>query len=299
MTLVVKGVFALEKKQRVKIVDEIGKHLYEIIMTRDYARGGYLLECAAVPGSGKTSLLLSLYEDTIERYPDELVFFRDSYNSQCQFNRVEKWHIMAEKGVDLRFLQTPTMNEHTLPVTVFEALETKDPMYYYKPLNEFGFDYSELINKAKKGFLNVVYLKNQNNWRWVIRFLRLYPYFQTILFDEYEDLVPQRSKGEQWRVNEHYAYELKHSRRGCLNEGFDTQHPGDADWRVRSKFMLHAYLRGSKVSESSPVDQGPINSLPVGKMFIEYGNALYGKGSFDPYPPKEPVLIATDMNSIL
>ena len=295
----VREVFVLAKKERVKIIDEIGKQIYELLMTRDYARGGYLLECAAVPGSGKTSLLLSIFEDTIDRYPDELIFFRDSYNSQCQFNRVEKWHIMAENGVNLRFLELPSMKEISLPVTNFDAKKTEDPMYYYKDLKQFGYDYYDLIEKAKPGYLNVVYLKDNTNWRWVIRFLRLYPFFQTLLFDEYEDLVPQRSSGNQWRYNEHYAYELKHSRRGCLNEAFDTQHPGDADWRVRSKFMLHAYLRGSKVGESSPVDQGPVNSLPVGKMIIDYGNALFGKGSFDPYPPKNPVMIATDMNSIL
>jgi len=261
-----------------KLTDKIGKQIYERVMARNSALGGIVLETLGVQGSGKTSLLFSIADEIMERYPNELVFLRDSYYSQCQFNRIQNWQIYAEKGVDLRFRDIDRDKFVKLPITVFK-------------------DFKDLVEKAKPQQLNVVYLTE--NYRYIdfIRYLRLHKNWQSLLIDEYEDIAPLRCKGKQWQKNEELSNEIKHVRRGLVNLFCDTQHPSDIDWRVRTKIMCHVYLYGSKVDGISPVDQGPVNALPIGRLFIDFGHALYGKGSFKAYPPVDPVLEAFDLSS--
>ena len=77
----------LVRERRINLTVKIGKELEQRIMLRDSSIGGMVLECLGVQGSGKTSFMLSIAEDIINDYPDELIFWRDSYYSQCQFNR--------------------------------------------------------------------------------------------------------------------------------------------------------------------------------------------------------------------
>lgn len=268
----------MEEKKRVRLTDKIGKDIYTRVMQREVSEGGVILEVLGVQGSGKTSLLFSIAEEIMERYPKELVFFRDSYLSQCQFNRFEKWQIFSDNGVGLRFRDIAHDTFVDLPITRFDSFKT-------------------LLSKAQPQQLNVIFFKN--NYRYIdfIQFLRLYKGWQTLIIDEYEDIAPLRCKGKQWKKNEELSNEFKQIRKGLVNLFCDTQRSSDIDWRVRSKIMCHVYLYGSRVDRMSPINQGAVNSLPVGKLFIDYGHALYGKGSFNPFPPVDPVLEAYDDTS--
>ena len=268
------------RERRTNLTIKIGKELEGRIMQRDSAIGGMVLECLGVQGSGKTSFMLSIAEDVTHTYPKELVFWRDSYYSQCQFNRFKKWQIHAEEEVELQFKDIDKGIVVDIPVTKFSG-------------------FKELIRNAKPQQINVVYLKNNYEYLTMIRFLRLYKGFQTFFIDEYEDIAPLRCSGMQWKKNEELSNEFKHIRRGLVNLICNTQNPSDVDWRVRSKIMCHAYLYGSKVDGQSPIDQGAVNHLKMGQWYMDYGYALFGKGTFDSFPPIKPVLIATDLNNIV
>lgn len=268
----------MARKRRTNLTIKIGQDLERRIMLRDSAIGGIVLECLGVQGSGKTSFMLSIVQDIISTYPDELVFWRDSYFSQCQFNRFKKWKIHVAEGVNLQFKDID-----------------KDKLVNVSKVVFNGFN--ELLEHAEPGLINVVYLQNNHEYIDLIRYLRLYKGFQSLFIDEYEDIAPLRCAGEQWRKNEMLSNEFKHIRRGLVNLFCNTQNPSDVDWRVRSKIMCHAYLYGSKVDGQSPIKQGAVNNLKVGQWYMDYGFALFGKGKFGSYPPKSPVLIASDLNN--
>ncbi len=271
-------VLLLVKRKQISLTDKIGKQIYERVMARDSALGGIVLETLGVQGSGKTSLLLSIAEQIMSTYPKELIFWRDSFYTQCQFNRVEKWQIYIEKGVEIEFRDIDLGKTVSLPVTFFD-------------------DFDELISLAKPQQLNVIYFENNIKYVDFIKYLRLHPGFQSLFIDEYEDIAPLRCRGEQWKKNEEFSQEMKHIRRGLVNLFCDTQNSSDVDWRVRSKIMCHVYLYGSKVDHLSPVDQAGVNALDVGEILIDYGHALFGKGSFNAYPPRKPILECYNINN--
>jgi hypothetical protein len=226
--------------------------------------------------------MLSIASD-IMKHSDELVFWRESTSSQCQFNRFKNYQIYVEEGLNIEFRDITTNQPQNLPVTCFQG-------------------FNELMGLAKPKQLNVVYLapyvdknnKKIQNAKYIefIKFLRLYPGWQSFFIDEYEDLAPLRCKGEQWHMNETLSNEYKNIRKGLVSIFGNTQHPADIDWRVRLKIMCHIYLNGAKVDFISPIDQGAVNALPMGTMFCDYGHALYGKGSFKPFPPKKPIMVS-------
>lgn len=268
----------MARRRKTSLTIKMGQDIKRRIMLRDSAIGGIVLECLGVQGSGKTSLMLSIAQDIVQTYPNELVFWRDSYFSQCQFNRFKKWMIHVADGVNLQFKNIDQDRVVNVPTTMFN-----------------GFD--ELLANARPRQLNVVYLQNNHEYIDLIRYLRLHKGFQSLFIDEYEDIAPLRCSGEQWKKNELLSNEFKHIRRGLVNLFCDTQNPSDVDWRVRSKIMCHAYLYGSKVDGQSPINQGAVNNLKIGQWYMDYGFALFGKGNFNSFPPKDPVLIATDLNN--
>lgn len=262
----------LLKERRKNPAIVVGQKIKDRILSRDESLGGIIVEILGIQGSGKTSLLLSIASE-ITKNKNEIVFWRESTMSQCQFNRVKNWQIFIEEGLTIEFRDILSNQHQNVPITIFK-------------------DFNELMNFAKPGKLNVLYLKENKRYVDLIKFLRLYPGWQSLFIDEYEDLVPLRCKGEQWHINGEMATEFKNIRRGLLGVFCDTQNPGDIDWRVRSKIMCHIYLNGSKVDLLSPINQGAINALPIGQMFCDYGHALYGKGSFRAFPPRKPILVA-------
>lgn len=260
-----------EKRKNPSIV--MGQKIKDRILSRDEALGGIVLEILGVQGSGKTSLMLSLAEEIIKDNKDELVFWRESTQSQCQFNRFKNWAIYVKEGLKIEFRDITTNQIQNLPIAYFH-------------------DFTELLSIAKPKQLNVLYLNEEYEYINFIKFLRLSPGWQTLFIDEYEDLAPLRSRGKQWHRNAELAIEFKNIRKGLVSIFCDTQNPYDTDWRVRSKIMCHIYLNGAKVDIASPIKQEAVNALPLGQLFADYGRAIYGKGAFKSFPPKKPILIS-------
>lgn len=250
-----------------------GKKILERIFKRDKAEGGVSVETVGPQGSGKTSFDLHIATKIMEKYPEELIFYRDSVESPVQFNRVDNWRIYAEEGVSLKFRDYSTNRYFDLPVYVFK-------------------DFDELYEKAKPGLLNVVYFKKEYTWIDFLNYLRRHMHrgsgWKSVFLEEYEDISPQYAAGKGWQKNLIYSKNAKNIRKGLVSTFANTQSKGDVSHLVRSKLMMHSYLRGSKVDDISPIDQRAVDKLRVGEALIDFGSN-FGKITFKAFPPKLPI----------
>ena len=148
------------------------------------------------------------------------------------------------------------------------------------------------MNVSREGRLSAVFLPSDDNWIDLIKYIRQTPKWQTVFLDEYEDVCPQRCSGERWHKNEWMASNIKQVRKGLVNVIADTQSIMDVDFRVRSKIMIYGYLYGARVDRLSPVMQHAVNSMEIGKCWLDWGHSIYGQIKFPPYTPKQPIIVA-------
>jgi len=270
------------RRRRVNPSIQVGHEIKERILRRNSDDGGVLVEILGIQGSGKTSLMHSLADEIMSNCPDEIVIWKDSPRSQCQFTRFNKWHIYVEQGMNMKFRDVDTNQFVDVPITMFSTFD-------------------EFMSLARPGQLNVIYLKDNPRYVEFIGFLRLYRGWQTFFIDEYEDLAPQDARKKEWEMVQKLAFEFKHIRKGLLSVFCNTQKNTDVYWKVRNKIMARIYLHGSKVDSDSPIQQYAVNKryedMPNKRwMWMDFGQALYGKGWFRGYPPKKPTINAVDLD---
>jgi len=250
-----------------------GEKILKRIFKRDKAEGGVSVETVGPQGSGKTSFDLHIAMKIMKKYPDELIFYRDSIESPVQFNRIDNWRIYAEEGVTLKFRDYSTNRYFDLPVYTFK-------------------NFDELYDIAKPGLLNVVYFKKEYTWIDFLNYLRRHMHrgsgWKSVFLEEYEDISPQYAAGTGWTKNLIYSKNAKNIRKGLVSTFANTQSKGDVSHMVRSKLMIHSYLRGSTVDDNSPIDQRAIDKLDIGEAMIDYGSN-FGKITFRAFPPRLPI----------
>jgi len=251
----------------------------EIIMSRRIADGGSTIEVLGPQGTGKTSLMLSYACRIMEEHPDEIIIWRDSYKSQCQFNRLKNYEIFAESGVDLEFRDLYKDELLDFPVTMFD-------------------DYPSLLKKMSPQQLNVVYVKDPIvGYIRLLSFLRRYKEWQSVFIDEYEDIAPLNQEGDKYKLIGLLGNNLKNIRKGLVSLFCNTQSKSQIDWRVRDTFMVTSYLSGAKVDGISPVYQDAVNSLDRGESWLSwYGK--FGRINFPPVIPRFPVFETVDRNAV-
>lgn len=251
-----------------------GQILLDNIFSRDADRGATFTECSGLQGSGKTSLALGFADKIMSINPSEIIYWRESVGTPCQFTKIGtgKYQILIEKDYPLEILE---ITNNLLPVEDVKII-------YFTGLND-------LYQKSKPKMLNVVYFKKPISWIDLILFLGNKPEWQSLFWDEYEDIVPQRcsnaGEDKQWSRNEQFAQSLKQLRKSRVSLFANTQSSMDVDVRVRSKIMYWVYLYGSRRDKISPVSKGAIQSLSVGSGWIDHGHSLYGQFTFPPYLP--------------
>ena len=268
----------IEKVSIEDMTDQMGTFIHEyVIMQRNLGRGGCADEILGPQGTGKTSLMLSYALEIMEQHPEEIIIWRDSYQSPCMFNRVNNWQIFAEKGVNLEFRDIYRDETIELPITVFE-------------------NYNELAKKMQPEQLNVVYVNDEViGYIKLINFFRRHAGWQSIFIDEYEDIAPINESGIQYKLIAALGKNIKNIRKGLVSLFCNTQDKTGIDWRVRPKFMCYTYLSGALVDNTSEIYQQAVNSLPIGKGYISwYGK--FGRINFDAYEPKNLVFEAVDLN---
>ena len=236
------------------------------------------------PGSGKTSHILYEASNIIEWYPKETLFWRESYKSASQFNRInKKWQIFTEEGTELRFRNLITGEKLDIEYSYFS-------------------DFNDLINKntgvglAKPHQLNVIFFQDDYKWIDLMDHLRSTVGWQSVFIDEIEDIIPLnpgKQDGEERNIrnekNIQFSNKAKSMRKGLVHIFCDTQNISDLDWRFIGKMNFICYLRGARAFSNSRIKQVALDSLNTGDIWIEWENRIYGKSKFPAFPPKEQV----------
>jgi len=250
-----------------------------LIMSRQLSTGGCATEILGPQGTGKTSLMLSYATRIMQEYPDEIIIWKDSYQAQCQFNRLENWAIFVQDGVSLVFRDIHKDEIYDVPMTVFK-------------------DFKHLSNLVSPQQLNVVYVNDD-----IIDFIKLINFFrrhrgwQSIFIDEYRDIAPLNAPGIQNQLIGALGSEISAIRKGLVSLFVNTQSKSQIDWRVRDAWMVNTYLAGAKRDKYSSVYQQAINSLEKGVAWVSW-EGKFGRISFPPFEPIDPVLDVDNVNKI-
>jgi len=257
--------------------ERLGKFIHdEIIMSRNTATGGCTNEILGPQGTGKTSLMLNYACKIMETNPEEIIIWRDSYQSPCQFNRLNKWEIFAEKGTNIQFKDIEKNKIADIPVTVFN-------------------DFEDLNSMLKPQQLNVVYVKNQ-----VIGYISLINFFkgikgwQSIFIDEYEDIAPVNCSGDDYHFIGELGSEMKNIRKGLISLFCNTQSKVQIDWRIRVTFMVKTYLSGARKDRGSSIYQEAINKLEKGTAWVGW-EGKFGRITYPGFKPDKTIYIADDL----
>lgn len=254
----------------------IGTKIYNEIFERNNDVGAKVVELSSGQGGAKTSACLDMAEKTMSWYPSEKVFWRESIKSPVQFTKVigYPYKIFVEEGYELIFKNVTKHIKINPEITVFS-----------------GFD--ELNRLAKGQTLNVVFFKSLFTWIDFIAFLIsdeiATTEWQTIVMDEYEDIFPSGTSGEEWRKMQKGGDVIKHCRKGYVTL-IGNCHKGRAiDWRIRDKVMIYMYGFGSRVDFSSRINQYCVDSTVTGDFWIDKEHSRFGYIHVDKIhkPPKE------------
>ena len=249
---------------------QMAKLILDRIHNRDPDIGAVYTEATGMPGSAKSSINLSFVEDTCINYPNEKVFWRSIYNSPLQFLKLPKnrWHIMRQEESKVDFYDLNTGQKLDFRYTSFT-------------------DFEDLYQKAKPGKVNAVFFQQTGFWRdfihWQLDGTGIE--WTTNVLDDYGDLVPAFSRGEEWQEVENFAQTLKDIRKCRVNVHTNTQSVTDIYYKARTKIIIAIYMFGAKASKKGRVKQSAIDRLkldPVrgNEAWIEYGGSIFGKTRF-------------------
>lgn len=268
-----------DKAERIPDMTEaMGKFIdNDIIMSRNSAVGGCLNEILGPQGTGKTSLMLNYACRIMDENPEEIIIWRDSYDSPCQFNRLKNWEIFAQQGTKLEIKDVNNNIIVDLPVTIFK-------------------DFNDLNNMLRPQQLNVVYVCDQ-----VVGFISLINFFknikgwQSIFIDEYEDIAPINASGIDYRFVGALGREMKNIRKGLVSLFCNTQSKSQIDWRVRDTFMVETYLSGARKNKGISIYQEAINKLEKGTAWVSW-EGKFGRITYPGFEPKYPIYVINDLN---
>ena len=240
------------------------------IHNRDIDIGAVFTEATGMPGSAKSAVDLSFAEDTCLNHPDEKVFWRSIYNAPLQFLKLprSRWNIMRQEESKVSFFDLNIGEELDAGYTSFTNFE-------------------ELYEKAKPGKVNAVFFKRTGDWRNFIHWQLDGPGMDwtTNVLDDYGDLAPAFSSGEEWKEVERFTQTMKDVRKCRVNVHANTQSVTDIYYKVRTKIIIEIFMFGSKASRKGRVTQKAIDNLKMDNIngnesWICYGGSIFGKTKF-------------------
>jgi len=227
-------------------LEKEGQGILRRIHEHDENAGGNFVEITGMPGSGKTSVMLSFINYTLKYHPNEKVYWSNSYGTPLQFVKLGegKWTLLVESGSGIKFYNRMTGKEVTnLDVTYFDSFE-------------------DLYLKAVPGKCNAVFFKDRHVWMEFVKFLRSKYGWHHIYIDEFGEVCPSDSDGDLWkRIGEFAIRTVGEVRKCCINVVYNTQSVADIDYRPRRKLMIKIYLPGAKRDGMSRVTQKAIDRL--------------------------------------
>jgi len=268
-----------QKKSRLKATA-----ILERRMLRDAEKGGINSLTVGPPGAGKTNQLIHDCKNIFEYHPKELVFWWDNTESSAQYARKGvKYEIFVEEGCNIAFRDLTHGGGLNKEYTVFSC-------------------FNDLVNMdtgtglAKPQQINAIYFKDKYSLIDFISHLRQTIGFQSIFIDELECIIPlnppklpHEERNVRYQKNIEFGETAKEARKDLVNIFADTQDVADIDHRFKRKLNMIVYLSGSKVDKRSRVRESAVNGLPIGKGFVCYERASFGKIRFDYYPALTPI----------
>lgn len=234
----------------------LGEQILKKILTHDYSSGGKYLEISGSPGSGKTSVMLTLLQYNLMHYPTEKCFFSSVYNVPLQFLRLPKkyWNFMVQKDSNVIFQDRAQKLKQVYPdVTYFD-------------------DFEDLYEKAIPGKCNAVFFGDRMKWMDYIKWLLNVGEWNSVYMDEFSEICPSNVGGERYKKHQDFAFTMKEIRKCQLTVATNSQSSADIDWRVRSKLQYLVYLTGARPANNSLVKKEAIARLEVSK---KNGNQSY------------------------
>jgi len=240
----------------------------------DFDSGGLLSLITGGMGSAKTSVMLSFVDYTIKKYPNEKIFWSNTYYAPIQSLRigVDKHHIMVQQYSNVTFHDRKQRLKQIYPkLTYFNSFE-----YLY--------------DKAIPGKLNCVFFGKRNIWMDFIHFLRSIGEWVHVFIDELSEISPAFTSGALFKQIGRFSIDLKEVRKCMLNIHTNTQALPDVDHRIRTKIMIRVFLPGAKTGKESRLDQGALDNLIENSKYGNEGyieaSGRFGKTQFcDIYPP--------------
>ena len=236
--------------------------------------GGVLSEITGSQGAGKTSVMISFMDYTINHYPDEKIYWSNCYNSPLQFVKIgrDRFNIMVMEGSNVTFHDRSNKLKQIHPkVTYFT-------------------DFDDLCEKSLSGACNAIFFGDRTIWMDFIHHLRSIGEWSHIYIDELSEIAPAFSSGKIWHNISKFGVDLKEVRKCMLNVHTNSQSVSDIDHRVRSKIMIKIYLPGAKSDGNSRITQRAIDNLnedPINgnDAYLEF-SGKFGRTRFrDIYKP--------------
>lgn len=264
-------------------VQKHGIYLWKKIFERNRDYGGYMAYLQGSMGTGKTSLCLCVADQILEKFPQEIVYWREPPLVNCQFVKLhakEKARILCDREYPLQLCEVQPDG--------------------YVPVNDgykivYFSGVKQALSLSKPNRLNVIYFHPDRLYNWVeiINHHKLDGRWETIIIDEAEDIFPNRCSDKQWHHNERLAMTAKEVRKAHINLFFNSQSKADCDWRVVNKRNLTFMCRGTPHDTESPVTKKALSKLKVGQCYIDLNHAEFGRINFKPYLPctKEYVMV--------
>jgi len=247
----------------------IGQKLMNRVLSRNKDYGGILGEITGAQGTGKTSVLLSLTHRTIERNPDEKIFWREQTNAPIQIFKLglDKINFMVpeDESVVFRDRDAKLAEVEVDPVTKFKLKEIT-----YKIKNEDGKtkeatrivpDYRDVYKKGQRGKANLVFFKSTYDWMEFLTSLREAGEWSNVFIDEMADICPSVNSGNLFKRIIKFSGTMGAVRRCMMNVFYNTQTAQDVDWKIRKKVMLMIFLPGAIKDKKSRVSQKAIDNL--------------------------------------
>lgn len=232
------------------------KRILKRCHVHDFDSGGVFTLLTGMQGSGKTSVMLSFCDYTLQHYPEEKVFFSNTYFAPLQSIKLgkEKHHILVAKDAGITFHDRRNKLKQVYPeVTEFTTMD-------------------DLWEKSKPGVCNCVFFGDRLKWMKFLHHLRSVGEWVHVYIDELSEISPAFTKGKTWKTIQTFSKDLKEVRKCMMNVHTNTQSVADIDFRVRSKVMIRIYLPGARRENVSRITQLALDNLEESKKL---GNQAY------------------------
>lgn len=219
--------------------------------------GGAFCYITGAMGGGKTSAMISWMLYTLKQYPNQKVFFSETYDAPMQSFKIGReycrFFVKKDSGIIFRDIN--------------DALREVDIGHTY-----FN-DFDELWEKSERGKINVVFFDDRTTWMEFIASLRHRGEWIHIFVDEIGEVVPSNTSGKMHKRIGQFAILSKDFRKCRMKIIANTQSIRDMDWRILDKFMYRVFLPGAMSDKKhSRITQRAIDNLE--------GNDEHGNDAF-------------------